>query len=365
MKIAILCFGQPRFLDLTHEFIKQEFDLPGHTVDYFFHVWEDIGYIPEDSLSQNYDKIPDLHSIIKSFSPKMWRIEQYNSTHIDGMEISGDRYIRNNKDSLRTLCKAWETFNNFVTYNRDTPVPNAKRLEYFFGQHYSMQKCFSLIEEYERMTREKYDIVIKIRTDVVYRTPNLFKSQEVYNMHKIEHYTKLDFDIPMINVKGLRINRLNTDKNVWVGEDIDTFYKNRYCLINEDFNDNSKYIDFDINTRICFNDWTLIANRKAATYYFGRWFENYLITYGEDLLLRKDRYWFKSQSDHTLQGHIALYNNIKAARVNRRDVKLIHQSKLYGEKGKDSLANKILVPEDKNIDIAHHIKERWKPTTKK
>ena len=25
----------------------------------------------------------------------------------------------------------------------------------------------------------------------------------------------------------------------------------------------------------------------------------------------KDRYWYKSQSDHTLQGHIALYNDIK------------------------------------------------------
>ena len=37
MKIAILCFGQPRFLDLTHEHIKQEFNIPGHDVDYFFH----------------------------------------------------------------------------------------------------------------------------------------------------------------------------------------------------------------------------------------------------------------------------------------------------------------------------------------
>ena len=250
-------------------------------------------------------------------------------------------------------------------YNRDTPIPNAKRLEYFFGQHYSMQKCFSLIEEYERMSRQKYDIVIKIRTDVVYRTPSLYKSQQAYDVHKVEHYTKLDFDVPAVNVKGLRINRLDIEKNRWVGEDIDTFYNNEYSLIDEDFDNNKKNINFDINTRLCFNDWTLIANRQAADYYFGRWFEAYLITYGEDLLLRKNRYWFKSQSDHTLQGNIAVYNNVKVKRVNRRDVKLINQSKLYGEKGTDSTANKILVPEDKNVDIDSNIKERWQPTKKK
>ena len=39
MKIAILLYGQPRFLDMTRKMIKEEFDLPGHTVHYFFHFW--------------------------------------------------------------------------------------------------------------------------------------------------------------------------------------------------------------------------------------------------------------------------------------------------------------------------------------
>ncbi len=81
-------------------------------------------------------------------------------------------------------------------------------------------------------------------------------------------------------------------------------------------------------------------------------------------MYRKDRYWYKSQSDHTLQGHIALYNDIKVNRVNRRDMKLIREDKLEGEKSKDSLANKAVVPANNEIDLDSWIWNRWKPKTK-
>jgi len=364
MKIAILCFGQPRFLDLTHEYIKQEFNIPGHDVDYFFHLWRGVGYNPEDSINSTYDTVPDLDKLVQSFNPKMWILEDYKSTGCQIMFEKHRKWRWKDQHSLVDLCNAWSVMNDFVSYNRDTPIPNSKRLEYFFGQHYSIQKCFNLIEQYEELNGFKYDIVIKIRTDIVYRTPNLYKSPEVYDLHKVEHYTDFPTDYPCINVKGLRINRLQIKENTWKGQDISCFYKGKYSLPDEDYAKKKKSIKFDLNTRLCFNDWTIIANRAAAHYYFGRWFETYLITYGEDLLYRKDRYWYKSQSDHTLQGHIALYNDIKVNRVNRRDMKLVREDKLEGEKSKDSLSNKAVVPSNNEIDLDSWIWDRWKPKTK-
>ena len=55
MKIAILMFGQPRFLKQTINLIKDEFDLPGHEVHYFAHWWNSIGYLP-NGKEEIYDK---------------------------------------------------------------------------------------------------------------------------------------------------------------------------------------------------------------------------------------------------------------------------------------------------------------------
>ena len=94
---------------------------------------------------------------------------------------------------------------------------------------------------------------------------------------------------------------------------------------------------------MCHNDWTLVANRLAADFYFGRWFESYLITLGRDLFHKKDKARFQSQSDHTMQGNIAIYNNINLININRRDVKLVRSDKI---KPDTSVDGKIVIPED-------------------
>ena len=44
MRIAVLFYGQPRFLDITKRLIKEEFEFSGHTTDYFAHFWDKIGF---------------------------------------------------------------------------------------------------------------------------------------------------------------------------------------------------------------------------------------------------------------------------------------------------------------------------------
>ena len=316
MNIAILMFGQPRFFDITYKYIKEEFDIPGSTVKYFIHLWKDIGYTPEDSQRANYHR---LTSRTISDSPGFQDI--FRSLDIDKQYVKIEKY-----DKLQMLCNSWYEMNKFIKYNRPTPIPVPGILEYFLGQHYSMQKCFSMIEEYEKNLNMKFDIIIKARTDVIYKTMELYKNKELYLKDKIRHYTQIPLDYPTAKVGALRINKWVDDK--WVGDSINEY----------------KYeLQTDHNIRLCHNDWTLVANRLAADFYFGRWFESYIITLGRDLFYKKDKARFQSQSDHTMQGNIAIYNNINLININRRDVKLVRSDKI---KPDTSVDGKIVIPED-------------------
>ena len=45
-------------------------------------------------------------------------------------------------------------------------------------------------------------------------------------------------------------------------------------------------------------------------------------------------------------------------------MKLVREDKLEGEKSKDSLSNKAVVPSNNEIDLDSWIWDRWKPKTK-
>ena len=358
MRIAVLHFGQPRFLDLTHNYIKEEFNIENCQVDHFFHYWHDVGYNADDSISKNYDKIDSLVDIVKSFDPKMYMIESYTgeAVHIDR---ESERLVKP-FPGLNTLCEAWELISRkFVAFNRKVPTPPANRLEYFFGQHYSMQSCFNMIRNYEDRCGFKYDIVVKTRADIVYRNKEVYKSIKQYNDTKVKYYTDMQFDIPAVNVGALRTNRWNTVEEVWRGKRLSHFYNSKGVRFENGEEIIHTYEDIESETiegpadRLCFNDWSLIANRLAAEYYFGSWFEAYFITFGKNLLNNKSKDNWSSQSDHTLQGNIARYNNIYVTCHARRDVKVILEGKTPATSGK------IVIPADGEVDIQQQIVKRF------
>jgi len=87
-----------------------------------------------------------------------------------------------------------------------------------------------------------------------------------------------------------------------------------------------KYVD-NYQTRPAFNDWTLIANRAAAEFMYGCWYDNYFITLIKDIVNTKNNKSLISQSEHSLQGQFLLNYNIKAERsLPRRDIRVIDPS---------------------------------------
>lgn len=346
MRIAILHFGQPRFLNLTHEYIKEEFTIDGCEIDHFFHYWEDIGFNPTDSIERNYIKNPDLLDIIHSFNPKMYMIESYDGQLVHSDKITYNKAYPNS--SLTSLCEYWAYITKkFAGYSRKVSIPTANRLEYFFGQHYSMQSCFNLIQLYESLNNFKYDIIVKTRSDIVYKNKYIYETEEQYNDAKLQYYTDLRSDIPAAKAGALRTNMWDSDESCWVGTSINYFHNGKGVR----FVDGKEIFDTyeDIETenenskpnRLCMNDWSLICNRQAAFFYFTRWFETYFIRFGKDLLSYKSKNNWNSNSDHTLQGCISLYNNIHVKKHSRRDVKIILEGKTPVK------PSKIVIPKDK------------------
>ena len=298
---------------ITKELIKQEFDFPNHNVDYFAHFWDNIGYVPCGE-EHTYEK-NELEDEI-------------------GDTFSNLRYLTiDNYDELDIAC-------NNISYtateliDRALPIGgNIPSMYYKFGQHWSMKKCFKAIENYEQTHNMKYDLIIKARTDVIYRIPECYSSIEEYNTYKEKYYLNVEKEKPTINAVALRFldltKKINGESNDGLNLAVSKFYNNKYQLL-KDKDIWLKYKE-DYNIRLAFNDWTLVCNREGADIMFKNWFENYLITLSKDMKNndRNYRKFFISQSDHCIQGQFLLNYNLQANRIyDRRDVRLINRNEI-------------------------------------
>ena len=82
MKIAVLLYGQPRFVAENAENIKREFTFPqpdietgpDDVVDFFCHFWDEVGYNVYDDIESNYDNA-DIEIVKKTLRPKKILVE--------------------------------------------------------------------------------------------------------------------------------------------------------------------------------------------------------------------------------------------------------------------------------------------------
>ena len=295
-KIAILMYGQPRFLNKTHSFIKEEFDIPGCDVDYFGHFWETVGYVPEDEKKDNLEKL------------KKEDIIQY----IDFKQLS----VKNN-EKLDLVGQSFKNINS-VLFSNQVPWPaDLDEMRYFLGQHVSIKKCFNLIQSYEEKHKFKYDIIVKARTDVVYKNAPCYPTTEKYNQAKEYNYKwSRPFSVPAIKASAVRIIDLNGENIHQIVE----YYNGKFRTEHGNMGD----ANLSYTRRLSINDWILIANRCAADIFYGQWFETMLAIWYYDYLNKKNwpnQKWFV-RSEQAIQGQLAVMNNIFTEQIARRDTKL-------------------------------------------
>lgn len=325
MNIAILIYGQPRFFDKTAQLIKEEFDIPGWNTDFFIHNWDQVGHTPECDARDRFHPGPDINTIRTILHPRSYTVDTYDVI---------TEYTKSFLDSLQLIKRK-------IPYST---IYNKER--YYFGQHISIQKCYQQILKYEERVNQKYDVIIKVRTDIVYKTKQYYKNTEEYINAKKQKYTIKETDIPTCNVNALRINTFNTETEKWVGENITHFYKNNYTTL--ETREENIYT-WDYWKRLCFNDWLLICNRKAAEIYFNKWFENLYITIGKDLSNNKTKNKWLARSEHTMQGQLGINYNVKLASIGkRRDRKIICARNV---KPDIETTGKILLKKEDSIEV--------------
>jgi len=382
MKLAVLLYGQPRFFEQTYPFLKEEFTLPGYETTYFGHLWNEIGYTPNCDRQLQYDNADysKITNILK------------NEFNCHESQFIIDKY----EQSLDEFTKSWIKLTSFMDF--ELPLPFTKRwnelsavrrLNYTFGQYFSLNKSFRLMERYERKHKIKFDVVIKCRTDVIYFNKQCYKSEEVYLRKKSNIYNKIQTKTPEINCWGLK------KLDFIFGTDAqDFFIKNKHIQLNlfeqlelnwkttpfEKYENGKIYYkdgtaeDFKYNTcnRITMNDWMLIANRKAAPYFYKYYMQYFLELLVLDLKTANDTVsLFIAANENTKrwqclnslaqQGYMGVKNNITMNLLrNKRYIRVINEDKFKANQLRSS-ATKIKYNNDTNLqeELITQFNQRW------
>jgi len=152
-KIAVLLYGQPRFIESSIESIKEEFNIPGYTTDFFFHFWDAVAYKSTDKESSiNHQEIIDI------VSPVSYSFTDY--TQLDKMtEEILDTVVRN-KVNIQDP--------GLILPQNIFSVTEPKHLKYYLGQFISLQNVSNLLEQYTEKNNIKYDLVVRVRTDLFF-----------------------------------------------------------------------------------------------------------------------------------------------------------------------------------------------------
>ena len=183
MKLAVLLYGQPRFWDLSYESIIQETTFEGCTTDYYFHFWDKVayGHLDHESGYNLTDEIKE--KIVSAYKPKKYKFTNYEILEQVEKEVFSvvEPYKEKLKFYYNEKTKAMEELNLAKTVFE---VCEPWHLRYYLGQFVSLQEGAKLIEE-------EYDYIFRVRTDMMFVTPDMYNEQRFYNSDKQMFYHRL------------------------------------------------------------------------------------------------------------------------------------------------------------------------------
>ena len=173
MKIGILLIGQVRNFDITVNFLKKEFDIPGVEVDYFCHTWDAVAnFSPWNNMKTTDERFSDL-----KMHDKDELIETINLCNVKKYEIESYSNLENIFDDVyhpefnleKNVVHDHYAHEGWKAFDKDSKLMYSD-WTYFFsllGQFYSTRKALDMLCEYERETGEKYDVIIRWRYDLI------------------------------------------------------------------------------------------------------------------------------------------------------------------------------------------------------
>tara|TARA_R100000008_G_C3587565_1_gene173745 strand:- start:5842 stop:6948 length:1107 start_codon:yes stop_codon:yes gene_type:complete len=181
MKLAVLLYGQPRFWDISHESIIQETTFDNCTTDYYFHFWDKISYHsndPEYQLTQE-----DKDNIIATYKPKKHLFTDYKPLEKACEEVY--KVIEQCKNKLNYFYDSSGKMEKLSLSKSIFETCAPEHLTYYLGQFVSLELGAKLINE-------EYDYIFRIRTDLLFVTPDLYEDKTFYKKDKRLFYHRLE-----------------------------------------------------------------------------------------------------------------------------------------------------------------------------
>ena len=181
MKLAVLLYGQPRFWDLSYESIIQETTFEGCTTDYYFHFWDKVGYghsDPESSISDEQKQ-----KIVDVYQPKKYEFTNYDPLNEKCRELFD--FVNGLKGGLNYFYKESGKMIPLNLGKSIFEICEPEHLEYYLGQFTSLDRVANLVEE-------DYDYIFRIRTDLLFVTPDMYEDERFYRSDKKLFYHRLE-----------------------------------------------------------------------------------------------------------------------------------------------------------------------------
>jgi len=167
MKIALCISGQMRTYEECYPNLKK-YILDPLQPDIFIHTWEGSGISHKENIHIE-EKIVLYSELEKLYAPKKVVIEQFDKSYLD--KFSGVKVPNLIKEKEPNQCKG------------SIPL------------FYKMNKCNELKKEFEKEFDFKYDVVIKLRPDLMILEPlkiqNIYKNKLYFSNYAINQNYQL------------------------------------------------------------------------------------------------------------------------------------------------------------------------------
>jgi len=181
MKLAVLLYGQPRFWDLSYESIIQETTFEGCTTDYYFHFWDKIAYGHNDQ--EVVVSKAEKEKIIDAYKPKKYEFTDYTPLLDNCEEVF--KVVEKLKGGLNYFYKENGKMEPLNLGKSIFEICEPVHLSYYLGQFTSLERVANLVEE-------DYDYIFRIRTDLLFATPDLYEDKRFYKSDKQLFYHRLE-----------------------------------------------------------------------------------------------------------------------------------------------------------------------------
>tara|TARA_Y100000004_G_scaffold150500_1_gene172784 strand:+ start:2119 stop:3225 length:1107 start_codon:yes stop_codon:yes gene_type:complete len=172
VRVAVIIYGEARHIKESAKSIREEFDIDGCRVDFFYHSWPYIGYHWSEEIGKrknpNKEKIADLYQ--KLYEP-----------------VSG--YVSEDDDDVIDFCnkinQAKDLLGERGVYQKTLlSLPHNWANSYNVGQFFSLGKAIQLKIDYEKKHNFIYDAVYRVRTDMFYKGIEFYQNKLLYRWQK-------------------------------------------------------------------------------------------------------------------------------------------------------------------------------------